>query len=295
MFQPKPHIIRHALWRVTNPVPVCTQENKGPQTPWCKPDQQTRPVEAAPIDSQYFDIFSRPAPARSASWSIWWSDLMMTMFIMFAALYAFQIPRTSMSTPTEPNILPPPVVKENIVSMDPILDRIHGQLAATIARFEQDTMLTLSLVPDSAIHLVIHGNTLFSPGTSNERTPLHLCLQELAWIMKSSPYDLAVVGHASTHEAQNKKTDAWTLSMAKSSAVLNYLVQQVKFPAERIYMVGYGDQRPLGAALEVAQGHEDGRVELVLGTVNITAPLVRPSALPKKGFQQWLAATTQGE
>ena len=49
----------------------------------------------SPLASQYLDVFNREMKPRSANWAIWWSDLMMTMFIMFAALYAFQMPVTN--------------------------------------------------------------------------------------------------------------------------------------------------------------------------------------------------------
>ncbi|MDY0274901.1 MAG: OmpA family protein [Desulfomicrobium sp.] len=294
MLKPKPQVIRQALWRVASPAliqdPQSQRQDISENATELPPDLK----EATSIDSQYFDIFSRPVPPRSASWSIWWSDLMMTMFIMFAALYAFQIPKTSLPVHSDPVLLAQATSAKTLLSADPILDRIYGQLAATIKRFEQETMFTLHLVPDSAIHLIIHGNTLFSPGAKKNNTSLHLCLQELALIMRSSPYDLAVIGHASPYEAQAKKTDAWTLSVNKSSAVLAYLTQQASFPSHRIYIVGYGDQRPLGTSVELAQGHEDGRVELVLSTVNTTAPLPHPQE-SEQGFRQWLAASTQGE
>ena len=57
----------------------------------------------SPRASQYLDVFNREMKPRSANWAIWWSDLMMTMFIMFAALYAFQMPVSrAVPSPSEP-------------------------------------------------------------------------------------------------------------------------------------------------------------------------------------------------
>ena len=113
---------------------------------------------------QHFDIFSREQTLRPASWVICWSDLMMTMFIMFAALYLFQIPKIQFKSVSETSVSALPLGTEVIPSRPSdgsILDRLHDRLRDLVVRDGLQAAISVQSVPGKALHVTISGDLLF--------------------------------------------------------------------------------------------------------------------------------------
>lgn len=295
MLEPTPQMIRLASARSASALLTDKPAESGSNEALGGRARRDEDVDAGLRTSQYFDVFTREVPARSASWSIWWSDLMMTMFIMFAALYAFQMPRSAPSSTSNLSVPPVAAASGRVISADPVLDRIHAQLADAIEHSGLRGLVTLDLVPDTSIHLVVSGGVIFPSGGAGLKPGIQRGLRELALIMSRSPYDLAVVGHCAPGELNSGAAGTWALSVARAGAVVEYLSREEVFPVERMYIVGYGDQRPVNSQPGRDQTHADRRVELVLGTVNITAPLARVDDANQGGFRKWLGSSLEGE
>ena len=244
------------------------------------------PAGAAP--SQHFDIFDREAAPRQAGWVVCWSDLMMTMFIMFAALYAFQAPTIQLKAVTElpaeaaaPGVLPVPPVPP----AESVLGRIHDRIRDMAARLGLEGIVEVRLVPDKALHVTVGGDFLFGDSGAALRPEARARLTELAAILGSAPQALAVVGHAAPDERLGVPSGPWRLSADRAMEMAMYL-GQAGVEESRMFVVGYGDQRPV---------HRDGsfagsrRVELILSGENPTEPLPAVDEAPG-GFRRWVAA-----
>ena len=121
----------------------------------------------SPPASQYLDIFNREMKPRSANWAIWWSDLMMTMFIMFAALYAFQMPVSrAVPSPSEPM---PVVVRPRPDDAGSILARIHDQIRDVIQREGLGDSVIARLTPGKSLRVTLAGDAFFISGSATLR------------------------------------------------------------------------------------------------------------------------------
>ena len=242
--------------------------------------------------SQHFDIFAREQQMRPASWVICWSDLMMTMFIMFAALYIFQLPKIQYKSVSELSVKALPLGTETIPPQavaGSILDRLHDRLRDLIRRDGLQDMVAVQSVPGKSLHVVLAGDLLFENSRAVLRGDVKETLLAVGEILRSAPHALSVVGHAASGGAAAGSREVWGLSVAMAADVADFLIRDAGLPAGRMLVAGYGDQRPL-----VDGDRAGGRVELVLSSENPTEPLPMVKAPAGEGFRQWLAASKQG-
>jgi outer membrane protein OmpA-like peptidoglycan-associated protein len=243
---------------------------------------------------QHFDIFNRKETPRTAGWVMCWSDLMMTMFIMFAALYMFAVPTIQVKAVQE---LPPRPVSAAQESMPPvsapgsILERVHDRLRDRIEQAGLGGLVSVHIVPEKTVHLILAGDGLFAAGGLALRPDASAALLSLADILQSAPQVLAVVGHVAPGEPLYGQAGPWELSVARATGVAGVLTREAGLPAARMFVVGYGDQRPGTAMVGQSRG---GRVELVLCAESPTEPLPGAAAPAADGFRSWIAASKEG-
>lgn len=286
MRQPTPETIRAACER-----PVQALRDPAPfQEAAFQPAPSAMILTVDPFGQQ-FDVLARPHAAKSNNWAIWWSDLMMTMFVMFAALYVFQMPKNPQvaivpDAPVEVRETPPP-------AGDSLLARIHEQGRDVIRLHGLSAFAAPRLVPDKSVRFVLDGGQLFDPGKAQIKTGARTPLRLLAQVVASAPYKITLVGHAAADDAGPGAPSAWELSTARASALANFLTS-VGLPARNMIVVGYGDQEPVRANVLRTEAAVNRRAEIVVCAENPTDPLPpdEESDQATAGVRQWM--TTQG-
>lgn len=287
MRQPTPETIRSACERPVHAL-------RDPVPPQAVNVQAVTPALNLAVDpfSQQFDMLSRPFAAKSNNWAVWWSDLMMTMFVMFAALYVFQMPKTPTVTiapdaPAEVRQTPPP-------AGDSLLARLHQQALDVIRLHGLSAFAAPRLVPDKSVRFVLSGEQLFEAGKARIKpgalTPLRLLSQALV----AAPYKITLVGHAAVDDAVTGAPAPWELSTARAGALAEFLASS-GLPARKMIVVGYGDQEPVRADASLAEAAVNRRAEIVISAENPTDPLPPDgdSEQAKAGVRRWM--TSQGE
>ena len=217
----------------------------------------------------------------------------MTMFVMFAALYAFQAPKIQYKSVTElpVQVFGPGEAVKPPVPVESVLERIHDRIRNLIERDGLGGVLAVRLVPEKSVHVTMSGDFLFGVRDSALRPGVAASLEKLVPILGTAPHSLAVVGHAAPDERLTDPRGAWELSTARALAVAMFLTGEGRLPAERVSVTGYGDQRPVHG--------DDGfrrsrRVELVLSMENPTEPLSDADDGEGAGFRRWVAASDKG-
>ena len=287
MREPTPEIVRGVSARLSRPPAAEPEALAGPG----RPDRYV--VEGGPA-GQHFDIFAREPEPRSAGWVVCWSDLMMTMFIMFAALYVFQAPQIQFKSVTELAAQAVPIGAEPAPPRSlpgSILDRIHDRLRDLIERDGLQAWCSVRSMPEKSLHVVLAGDLLFDGGGAALRAEGRTTLRGVAEILRAAPHTLAVVGHAGPGEALPGFRGPWELSVARAGEVAGYLMREAGLPSERMLVVGYGDQRPVSGDGGASRSR---RVELVLSAENPTEPLPGDDAPAADGFRGWLANSKRG-
>lgn len=287
MREPTPEIMRGVSARLSRPPDAGSEALAAPG----RPDRYT--IEGG-LAGQHFDIFARDPEPRSPGWVVCWSDLMMTMFIMFAALYVFQAPQIQFKSVSELTAQAVPIGSEPAPPRPvpgSILDRLHDRLRDLIERDGLQAWCSVRSMPGKSLHVVLAGDLLFDGGGVGLRTEGRTTLHGVADILRAAPHTLAVVGHAGPGEAVQGYRGPWELSVARAGEVAGYLMREAGLPMERMLVVGYGDQRPLSGEGGTSRSR---RVELVLSAENPTEPLPGDDAPAADGFRGWLANSKRG-
>ena len=127
-----------------------------------------------------------------------------------------------------------------------------------------ETSVELSLSPRGIVVSFLD-DVLFPEGEATLPSRARAVLRSSGEIIRKSHYHVIVEGHvgpeligSSTHAS------AWDVSLARASAVLNFLVRDVRFPPHRLAIAAYGDMKPLFPNDTPAHRRHNQRVELVL-------------------------------
>ncbi len=205
-------------------------------------------------------------------WSVAWSDLMMTMFILFVVLYCYQISfhppvwgdvtgrnRASAVVGGERNI--------STTSVDPLGAPAEYSMAS---KYKEGRMVlheknmgefaALDLVNDKTMRVSLSGDLLFAEGQSELLPQARYFLLDLIPILRMAPYEIAVVGHADRSVQESQYRDGWTLSMQRAAHVARILMASGGLAEDRFVISGAGSSQPAFADVS----SENRRVELIL-------------------------------
>jgi len=294
MKEPTPEIMRDVTARLTLPDTPGALPRLEPASARGGDGRPGALPLAAGFGGQHFDIFAREEIVRPSGWAVCWSDLMMTMFVMFAALYAFQMPVIQYKSVSELAVQAAPLGKDVAtpqVVPGSILDRVFLQLSDLIERDGLGSRMSVRIVPEKSLHLVCSGDLLFEPGAASLKPEAQQSLRSVAVILRGAPQVLSVVGHCASDEPLGVFADPWALSVARASSVAKFLMADGQLPAGRFLVAGYGAERPLNAS---ARPWSNRRVELVLSMETPTEPLPNEDASAPDGFRHWVAASQRG-
>jgi chemotaxis protein MotB len=212
---------------------------------------------------------------RRVLWSIAWSDLMMTMFIMFAVLYIFQAANrefsfvkqvdTTVAPEAETVKSAPPRVETLVESLNAPASRRHGEETDTIRLRHLTEIGSVELEPDKAVRIVLPGDLLFDTGSSDLKPSSLDTLREVGDAIRITDYRVNVVGHTdSTPMYSEKIATNWELSALRACTVARFLVEQMGLSPSRFYISGYAYLQPVAPNDSPAGRAANRRVELVL-------------------------------
>ena len=117
-------------------------------------------------------------------------------------------------------------------------------------------------VDDSGVILTVDGTFMFDGGSAKLKPEFEKFLAEIAKIIEENDYPLAIEGHSDNIPIKSAIYPSnWELSSSRATAVLRYLIEKYKVPANRLMAVGYSDTRPLTPNNSPANRAKNRRVE----------------------------------
>jgi len=210
---------------------------------------------------------------RSPHWSVVWSDLMMTMFILFAVLYIYQsanrevlfeqVPSPDVGTGGRMNDRGP--VDPFSESADNRLARIYDLSRQAVDADSIGDIARVDLAPDKTLRIILTGDLLFDSGSAAMKDSALQSMQQIIPLVAQTPYMINVVGHTDDLPIQTPEFPSnWELSLVRASRVARFLMQETHLDESRFYVSGYGSTQPVAANDTPEHRAANRRVEIIL-------------------------------
>jgi outer membrane protein OmpA-like peptidoglycan-associated protein len=224
---------------------------------------------SVPLDGTIGDdiLFSSEMP-RAVPWSVAWADVMMTMFVIFAAMYIFK-------AQIKEKIVLQPQVKTEYVEKIKEVPQPSGisQSAETqsiqeiydLSKKSLNSVSSVELVPDKAVRIILKSDLLFDEGKANIREDAKASLRKVADIIQQTPYMVDVVGHTDDLPINTQEFPSnWELSTARACGVARFLMKDINLPEERFYVTGHANYQPIKPNTNDQNRAANRRVEIII-------------------------------
>ena len=220
-------------------------------------------------------LFGNRMP-KTMHWSIPWSDLMMTMFIMFAVMYIYHSsPRDVLSTkgkdstigarmePGTDSTIGKPV--DFAGSLKESISNIYEMSKETVRANDLEDFASVALVPDKAVRIILTGDLLFDTGKADLKPEAKRSLERIAGIVRRAPYLVNVVGHTDNVPIHSERFPTnWELSAIRACEVARFLIEEMGIPGKRFYISGHAYHQPVFPENSPRKRAANRRVEIII-------------------------------
>jgi len=214
------------------------------------------------------ELFIRSGKQKNSQWMITWSDLMMTMFIVFLVMYLYQLADNRS------------LKQEKAVSLENSTYQFRNNFSSSIGNPEiddkRDISFTLTadsksdiksvdLVSDRIIRIVLPGDIFFDSGTTELKKGNRNALRKAAEIIRQTPYMVNVVGHTDNQPIVSEQFKSnWELSVIRACTVTQFLINDMNIPENRFYVTGHSSNLPVKSNSTRTNMIENRRVEIII-------------------------------
>lgn len=224
------------------------------------------------------DILFRGRRRKTVHWSLAWSDLMMTMFILFAVMYIYQSANreglsgegigTDRRADVEMGLPVRRVSAGHVDSAEPLrasISEIYDLSKETVKAEDLKDVAFVDLVADKAVRIILTADLLFDTGRADLRPQARKSLMRVAEIIRQTPYMVNVVGHTDNVSVHSDKfTTNWELSAVRACEVARFLIEEMQIPGERFYVTGHAYYQPVSPNHTAKDRAANRRVEIII-------------------------------
>jgi chemotaxis protein MotB len=219
------------------------------------------------------DIFSNRSMPKKVHWSVPWSDLMMTMFILFVVMYIYHSAKKEFLSPdglgSENTVqyTPPYPAKsgESGYEHQETLPKLFDLSNKTLQGRNMKHFASVDLVADKAVRIILTGDLLFAIGEAVLKAEAKVKLKQLAPIIKKTPYKVNVVGHTDNlpvHSSSYRTN--WELSVIRACEVARFFIEEMQVPENKFFLSGHSYFQPLRPHTSEENRAVNRRVEIIL-------------------------------
>lgn len=204
---------------------------------------------------------TRTWPVGVDRWMVSWADLLTLLFASMVVLYASSARNRFKPQP------PPPAVHASPAPAAPPVDplavpfeKLMRSLLPEIAREQLQVSLTAQ-----GIAISLKDRAYFTSGSDAVEPAAIESIGRIADVIRELPNTIRLEGHSDSVPIHNRKfRDNWSLSAARSAAVLTLLESRFGIPSRRLAIAGYADNQPISEN-ESAEGRaRNRRVDIVI-------------------------------
>jgi chemotaxis protein MotB len=149
-------------------------------------------------------------------------------------------------------------------SNDPDLAEMRRRLALALAHQIEHGEVMLKMRPDGLV-ISLQEVGFFESGSAELRASSAAPMAHIAEILLKTGFQVRIEGHTDNVPIHNAKfASNWELSTARAIRVLETLIDQYRFPPERLGVAGYGEFHPVASNDSVDGRRLNRRVDIVV-------------------------------
>jgi len=207
--------------------------------------------------------------AGTDRWMVSWADLLTLLFASVVVLYA-SAARNGFPAAHEKKVARP--AKNDGKAAPPTPEtRDRDELAASFDRLRNALRAEIGegrlqvAIETRGIVVSLCDQSYFTSGSDEVTVAAVKSISEVAAVIRDLPNSVRLEGHSDSVPIHNARfRDNWSLSAARSSAVLGLLESRFNIPAARLAIAAYADNKPV-AENESADGRaRNRRVDIVI-------------------------------
>ncbi len=219
------------------------------------------------------ETFSGPDMPRTVHWSIPWADLMMTMFILFAVLFAYHGAggekqwNRSLQGHSNPAVGMEPIVETPSQPRE-VPERIadlYERSRKTLKAEALQDLASVDFIKDRAVRIVLTGDVLFDTGEADLKRDAVDSLKKVCGVIGKTHCVINVVGHTDNVPIHTDRFSSnWELSAARACRTARFLIEEMGILPAQIYVSGYSHYNPVGANSTPEGRKANRRVEIII-------------------------------
>jgi chemotaxis protein MotB len=215
-------------------------------------------------------------PGDSAtSWFMPWSDLMMTMFILFVVLFAFAVkdrPVPQVFAPEADRAVAARLSRQGSdglldvpagLSLD--LENLSRTLSRRLAKYGEE--VRVSHQPGVGVVVSLSGPRFFAPGRFELPADARPVLDILAEVLFLARTQVLVTGFAERADEAGAEPDPWRLAALRASGVAAYFSATRGLGADMFLVQAMGALKPVLPETSEDNRRANRRLEIVITTI----------------------------
>ena len=237
------------------------------------------------------DIFIQRRMPNKVHWSVPWSDLMMTMFILFVVMFIYHSSKKEFLAPEgletnktiEQTNVSPVTTEKKSYDYQSTLPTLYDLSKKTVQAKKLNNFAAVDLLPDKAVRIILTGDLLFDVGEAELKAAAKDKLEEIASLIRKTPYKLNVVGHTDNLPINSPLYPTnWELSLIRAAVVARFFIEEMDIPANKFYLSGHSYFQPVRPNTTAENRAANRRVEIIItkerpygmpmGDTSLTAP-----------------------
>nr|MBF0223330.1 flagellar motor protein MotB [Desulfobulbaceae bacterium] len=221
-------------------------------------------------------IFFPTPVSRSTHWSVAWSDLMMTMFVLFMVMFVYKSADKEFLSGDGLGFASGRHIGNEVRDTtmmgtnnyfqyaDKSVSRVYDFSRQLIHQEDIKEFASIDLEADRTLRIVLTGDLLFDLGAVNLKNSARDNLKQVARIIQNTPYIINVIGHTDNQQTNNAYASNWELSALRASSVTRYLIAQTGLPPSHFFVTGHAFHQPAAPNDSPENRAKNRRVEIVL-------------------------------
>ena len=219
------------------------------------------------------DIFFSSRMPTKVHWSVPWSDLMMTMFILFVVMYIYHsskkefLASDGLETKSTIERADNAFKSDEKTSYDyqSTLPKLYDLSKQTLQAKNLNNFASVDLVTDKAVRIILTGDLLFKGGKAELMTGAKEKLKDIAPLIKKTPYKINVVGHTDNLPINSPVFPTnWELSVIRACVVARFFIEEMGINGSKFYLSGHSYFQPVRPNSTSQNRATNRRVEIII-------------------------------